>query len=156
MNLFLCAGGGFLVAVLWMDLMFDVLSFAREERAAGRQDEVPEQALAQIAGYYRRVTTTAAPMNRLIGAVMAAMVAVLALRLVRADEARWVASASLALCGVPITLVLLRVFPNAMRLGSRVDPAAEQSRLARAIRGDHLLCLAAMLGFLALRFLAGN
>ena len=153
MNLFLAAGGGFLVAVIWMDLMFDVLALGRRRSGPGGE-ELPEEALAQIAGYYRRVTTTASPMNFLISAVMAGMVAVLALQLVRGDAGRALAAVSLVLCGVPVSLALLRVFPNAIRLGSRQDDAAEQSRLARAICIDHLLCFAAMAAFVALRLCA--
>lgn len=149
MDLILAAGAGFLVAVIWMDLMFDVLALAGGRR--GRVEPLAEPSLAAIAGYYRRVTTTAWPMNLLVSAVMGALVVVLAVQLVRGDPSRGVTAASLALCGVPITLALVRVFPNAIRLGSRVDPPDEQSRLARAICLDHLLCLAAMVAFLAVR-----
>lgn len=62
------------------------------------------------------------------------------------------AATSLALCGVPITLALLRVFPNAIRLGTRTDTIGDQSRLARAILLDHLLCFTAMVAFLVVRF----
>src|SRR5262249_22775929 len=43
-------GGGFLLAVLWMDLMFDV-QVLRHRRDRG---DLPEDVLASIAGYYRR------------------------------------------------------------------------------------------------------
>ena len=51
MSPFVTAGAGFLLAVLWFDLMFDV--------QAARQPggDLPEEVLASIAGYYRRVTT---------------------------------------------------------------------------------------------------
>lgn len=52
MNLFLSAGGGFLIAVLWMDLMFDVMSLRRGARAAGSGTDL--EVLAQIAGASRR------------------------------------------------------------------------------------------------------
>jgi hypothetical protein len=145
---FLAAGGGFLLAVIWMDLMFDVLSLRpRDERAC-----LPEESLAQIAGYYRRVTTTAWPMNLLISVVMTAMVVTLVTQLVRGD--RMLAGASLALCGVPIGLALTRVFPNAVRLGARTDDAAVQSSLARSICIDHLVCFGAILAFVVLRLAA--
>jgi len=150
MDTFLACGGGFLVAVLWMDLMFDVLALVPRARV------LSEDSLSQIATYYRRVTTTASPMNLLISAVMAGMVGVLARQLVEGGEGRAVAAGSLALCGVPIVLALWRVFPNAIRLGRRIDDIAGQSVLARSIAVDHLLCLAAMLGFLALRFVAAH
>lgn len=149
MDVLLAAGGGFLVAVLWMDLMFDVLAFGAREG-----DELAEASLSQIAGYYRRVTTTASPMNLLISAVMATMVGSLGWKLAFADDAGSGTMLSLALCGVPIVLALTRVFPNAIRLGARGDTAAVQSRLARAIAIDHLLCLTAMVAFVALRFVA--
>src|SRR5262245_13507890 len=58
------AGAGFLLAVLWFDLMFDV-------QVRGKPPgDLPEPALASIAGYYRRVTTEARPMNRLVAAAM--------------------------------------------------------------------------------------
>jgi hypothetical protein len=151
MNFFLGAGGGFLLAVLWMDLMFDVLVFT------GRpEDELSEDTLAQIAAYYRRVTTNAAPMNSLIRVVMTVMVLMLVTRLVRADGSRTVDGISLALCGIPIALALLRIVPNAVRLGSRTDGLDEQSRLAREICSAHLVCLAAVSSFVALRWIAGS
>ena len=73
MDLFLASGGGFLVAVIWMDLMFDVLALGPV-----RDGELSEDSLAQIATYYRRVTTTASPMNVLVSAVMASLVGTLA------------------------------------------------------------------------------
>ena len=148
-NFFLTAGAGFLLAVIWMDLMFDVLALGR--RVDGR---LAEESLTQIAGYYRRVTTTASPMNLLISAVMAAMVVVLGMQIVRGDGPRSLAAGSLALCGVPIGLALTRVFPNATRLGARTDDAATQSTLARSICIDHFFCFAAMLAFLVLRLSA--
>ena len=64
MSAFVTAGGGFLLAVLWFDLMFDVQVLAHRER------ELPDQTLASIAAYYARVTTAARPMNRLVATVM--------------------------------------------------------------------------------------
>ena len=67
MTPFIAAGAGFLLAVLWFDLMFDVQAL----RHRGR--EVPEDAVASIAAYYRRVTTTARPMNRLAAVMLATL-----------------------------------------------------------------------------------
>src|SRR5262249_18886028 len=57
----LAACGGFLLAVLWMDLMFDLQMLGA----------APEAAVASIAAYYRRVTTDARPMNQPIGLALA-------------------------------------------------------------------------------------
>ncbi len=149
MSLVLAAGAGFLIAVIWMDLMFDVLALGGRPGKAG--ESLPEESLAAIAGYYRRVTTTARPMNLLVGAVMAVLVVTLVLEWQGGEASRGITAACLGLCGVPIVLALGRVFPNAVRLGARLDPPDVQSRLARAICLDHLLCLAAMVAFLAVR-----
>lgn len=139
----LAACGGFLLAVLWMDLMFDVQVLRHRDRAA----ELPEAVLASIATYYRRVTTTARPMGHLVGAVMAVTLVASGAQLAFASGSRGLALASLLLCAIPILLALLRVVPNAVRLARRSDPAPVQTALARSICSDHLVCFAAILGF---------
>ena len=47
---------------------------------------------------------------------------------------------SLLLAALPITLAARRTVPAAVRLGTRRDDAAEQSRLARTILADHVVC----------------
>jgi hypothetical protein len=142
--------GGFLLAVLWMDLMFDVQVLRYRKRGA----ELPESVLASIAAYYRRVTATARPMGHLVGAVMVTALIILVTQIVAGHGPRWLALASLLLCGGPVLLALLRVVPNAIRLGTRADTALRQSALARSICSDHLLCFAGILGFIVLRVLA--
>jgi hypothetical protein len=144
----LAACGGFLVAVLWMDLMFDVLVLR------SRRGDVPEDVLAQIAAYYRRVITEARPMGHAVGATMAVLLVTLAAQIATGTGSRALALASVPLCAVPIALAALRVVPNAVRLGARRDPAPIQSALARGICRDHLVCLAGMLGFVALQLVA--
>ena len=146
----LAACGGFLVAVLWMDLMFDVQILRYRQRGA----ELPESVLASIATYYRRVTTTARPMGHLIGAVMATTVIILSVQIAVGHGPRWLALASLLLCGGPILLAFVRVHSNAVRLAARSDPALRQSALARSICSDHLLCFGGILGFVALQLSA--
>jgi len=58
------AGAGFLIAVLWFDLMFDV----QTRKHSG--DTIPAEVLASISAYYRRVTIEAYPMNRAIAGGM--------------------------------------------------------------------------------------
>jgi len=60
MHAIAAAGAGFLVAVLWFDLMFDV----QVRKDVG--SKLPPEVLASISAYYRRVTTDAYPMNRLV------------------------------------------------------------------------------------------
>jgi ER membrane protein SH3 len=142
---FVTAGAGFLLAVLWFDLMFDVQVLRHHER------DLPEEVLASIAGYYRRVTTAARPMNRLIAAVMLATIAAIVGQLARGDEPGWIGWVSLALAAVPILLAAAHTVPSAARLGARTDAIGQQSTLARSICRDHLFCAAAICGLLAVQ-----
>jgi hypothetical protein len=142
---FVTAGAGFLLAVLWFDLMFDVQVHGHHER------DLPEEVLASIAGYYRRVTTAARPMNRLIAAVMIATLTAIAVEIGATEEELWVACLSLSLGVPPILVAAVGIVPRAVRLGARVDPVARQSALARSIFRGHVLCAAAIAGLLALQ-----
>src|SRR6478735_7386635 len=137
------ACSGFLLAVLWMDLIFD------SQVRAVRGGELPEPMLASIADYYRRATTTSRPMSRLIAAVMAILLGALAFRGVRGDDPIWMIAVSAVLAAVPILLAMFRTLPDAVRLGARSDGPAEQSRLARSIFRDHIVCLVAISALLA-------
>ncbi len=136
MSAFVTAGAGFLLAVLWFDLMFDVQTIAH------RDPELPEEALASIAGYYRRVTTAARPMNRLIALVMLATLAAIVVELTGRQHPDWAPWVSLALALPPIALAGAHTVPNAVRLGTRRDPIASQSELARSICREHMFCAA--------------
>lgn len=140
----LTACSGFLLAVLWMDLIFDVQVLAH--RRAG--SELPEPVLASIAGYYRRATTTSRPMGHLIAVVMVVLLGALGFRAIRGDDSAELLVISAALAGVPILLALLHTVPHAVRLGARVDSPAEQTRLARLICRDHFVCAGCLLTFL--------
>jgi hypothetical protein len=144
MTPFVTAGGAFLLTILYADLMFDV------QVGRPRGPAPPEAALASIADYYRRVTITARPLNRLVVVVMAATLAAIVAQLAGDDVPDWVAVASLVAAGGPMVLAGSRTFPNAVRLGGRADPPEVQLRLARAIYRDHLLCLVGIVSLLVL------
>lgn len=141
----LLASGGFLLAVLWVDLMFDT------QVRGMTGDQLPEPALASIAAYYRRATTTSRPMSRLIAAVMVILVGALVVMAVGGDDPAWVTAASALLGVVPILLAAVRTVPNAVRLGGRADEPAKQTRLAIAVYRDHLVCFALIAAFLTVR-----
>jgi hypothetical protein len=143
------AGAGFLLAVLWFDLMFDAQVRAR--RGAGA---LPDDVLASIAAYYGRVTTTARPMNRLVAAVMVATLAANVVQITATDAPRWAAWPSLGLLAAAVGLAGARTVRNAVRLGMRGDDVEMQSALARSIARDHVFCLAAVGTALALQLLA--
>jgi hypothetical protein len=146
MTALLTACAGFLLAVLWMDLIFDSQVLTQRDRSTS----LPEPALASIAGYYRRATTTSRPMSVLILLVMLIMVSALIFRAATGGDPGWLVLTAAALGVTPIVLALVRTVPNAKRLGARVDGASEQSRLARAVFADHVVCFSLMLGFVAL------
>lgn len=142
------SGAGFLLAVLWFDLMFDV-----QARGHGHGG-LPEPVLVSISGYYRRVTTDARPMNRLVGTAMAVTLATVAVEIVTGDVARWAAWPSLALVAAAIGVATTRTVPSAVRLGSRRDPADVQAALARSILRQHVAIFAVMLGTASLQIAA--
>ncbi|HEY5640707.1 MAG TPA: hypothetical protein VIW01_11725 [Dehalococcoidia bacterium] len=143
------AAAGFLVAVLWFDLMFDVQVLAHRG-----SPEVPEPVTESIATYYRRVTTTATPMVSLVGVVMGVLLVTLAVQAAAADAPVWVSAISIPLAVTAIGLAMARVFPRAVRLGARTDPQTLQSEIARSIFRDHVFCLAAMVTLLAVQLAA--
>ena len=142
MTPFVTAGAGFLLAVLWFDLMHDV------QMLRYQKGDAPEEVLASIAGYYRRVTTDSRPMNRLVSVAMLVTIIAVVTQLVRDDQPNWVALTSLALIAAPVTLAGAHTFRAAVRLGRRTEPSDVQSDLARSILRDHLLCLVAIVSLL--------
>jgi hypothetical protein len=142
----LTACSGFLFAVLWMDLMFDAQVLVDRHSGA----DLPESALASIAGYYRRAVTESRPMSRLIAVVMVVLLAALGFRAARGHDPGWLVTASALLAGAPVLLALTHTVPNAVRLGNRSGSPTDQTALARSIWRDHLVCAACMLAFLVL------
>ncbi len=151
----LCAtGGGFLVAVLWFDLMFDVQVLGHPAAAT-----LPESVLASIAAYYRRVTTDGAPMGNLVGVVMLLTLVVAAATVLRAGGGRRGSRRSrrglpflaLLVGAAPILLAVFWVLPDAVALGARSGTPSVQSALAWSIFRAHVFCLGAMAVFVLLQ-----
>ena len=146
----LAACGSFLVAVVWMDLIFDV-------QVVGHSGaELPEPVVRSIATYYARATTDAYPMGHLVGLTMLVTVGGALYQLARGSDALAQRIAAALTAGVPIALALARVFPNAVELGQRTGSLAEQSELARAIFREHVLCIALMTVFVTLQLRSGR
>lgn len=145
MTPFVTGGAGFLLAVLWFDLMFDV------QARRHRHGDLPEDVLASIAGYYARVTTAARPMNRLISTVMLGTIVSVIIQLARDDSPNWVSWTSLALVGAAVGLAIAHTFRAAVRLSRHTDSVDVQSALARSILRDHLFCLATIVLLLTIQ-----
>ena len=127
MEAWVTVGAGFLLAVLWFDLMFDVQ--VRTDQPA---------AVESIARYYRRVTTDASPMNYLVAFAMLATLTAIVVQL--AKDASWGAWVSLPLALGPMMLARIRTVPNAVRLGQDQDPLPVQLALAHRVLRDHIAC----------------
>jgi hypothetical protein len=142
------SGVGFILAVLWFDLMFDIQVRGHDDR-----HDLSEAVRASIASYYARVTIAARPMNRLIALVMVVTIGATVGELLRGDLPTWRAWAALVLTAGAVGIAALRTVRNAVRLGRRADDDEHQSRLAREILRDHLLCLGAIVVVLVLQLL---
>jgi hypothetical protein len=148
MHAFAAAGAAFLLAVLWFDLMFDV------QVRGHPADPLPPEVLASISAYYRRVTTEAWPMNRLVALVMVLTLVAIVAEIIEGESAWWIGWVSLLIAGSGFGPTLTRTVPNARRLGRAEDTASEQSRLARAIYRAHVFSFGRMLAVLALQLIA--
>jgi hypothetical protein len=149
---YVCAGAGFLLAVLWFDLMHNV-QVLRPTSTTGDADD----ALRSIARYYRRVTTDARPMNRLVALVMVATLAAIVVEVVTGDVATWAAWTSLVLTAAAVGLAARRTVRNAVALGADVDVDVLTERhraIARSIGRDHVVCLCAIAAVLAVQLAA--
>jgi hypothetical protein len=145
MNAFAAAGLGFLLAVLWFDLMFDV-------QTRKHADEVlPVEVLASISAYYRRVTTEAAPMNRLVALMMLVVLGAILAEIFADEISAWITWGSLVLALFGFAVTRMRTLPNAIRLGQATDPSEVQSQLARSLFRDHAFGFARTLVLLALQ-----
>ena len=134
-TLFFCLG--FCVAILYVDLVFDVS--ARPYRKTGAA--LPADVLTPITTYYRYVTRNPWLLIFVMSVAIACIVAQLAFRLAPPR----VGIVSLVIFGVIALLAVARVIPGAQRLASGSESAGRQSRLAHALFPYHLLFLVLVL-----------
>src|SRR5262245_25003950 len=109
MSRILAASGGFLLAVLWMGLMFGVQVPPSELGGA----PMPESALTSIAAYYRHIVTEAVPMRHLVSFVLIVTVGGSLVQAARCGAARWRWFLAPLLCGSAAALAGFRILPNA-------------------------------------------
>jgi len=138
-------GAGFLLAVLWFDLMFDV-----QVRGHGGA-ALPSATLNSIAAYYRRVTIESRPMNRLVSVAMLVTLLSIVVEIAEGTTPLWLSVLSLLLLLSAMGLALSRTFRNAATLGRGDGTPEFRSQLARMIYRDHLYCLAAIVLLIALQ-----
>jgi hypothetical protein len=81
---------------------------------------------------------------------MVILLGALAFQAAHGHNPGWLLLTSAGLAGAPVVLALTHTVPYAVRLGKRSDSSIEQTRLARSICRDHLICAGCMLAFLVL------
>jgi hypothetical protein len=128
--------------------MFDV------QTRKGRGEAVPPEVLSSIAAYYRRVTTDARPMNRLVGLVMLLTLLAIGAEIVENRNPVWLEAVSLACALSAIGLAVVRTFRKAVALGAGEGTLKARSHLARSIYRDHLYCLASIATLIVLQLAA--
>lgn len=138
-------GAGFLLSVLWFDLMFDVQT---RRQLSGT---LPPDILGSISAYYGRVTTGASPMNRLVRVMMLVTLIGIIAEIVTRALPPWITWPSLTLALAATLLGALSAVPSAVRLGSANGSPDEQTQLARQVYRDHVICFAAMAGVVVLQ-----
>lgn len=143
------AGAGFLLAVLWFDLMFDV------QLRAHPGERVPSNVLQSLSAYYGRVTSGARPMNRLVALVMVGTLIALVVELAEGPDPVWRAAVSLAVAAVAVGIAATRTVPAAIRLGQERGTRQERIAMAHTIYRDHLVCLALIAALLVLQLWPG-
>jgi hypothetical protein len=109
-----------------------------------RGSTLPEDTIDSISRYYSRVTTTASPMNRLVGIAMLGTLIALVVQVQQDQIPTSRAIISLALAVVAISTALGRTLRNAIRLGRQDEDLVTLSRLARLVMRDHLICFVAL------------
>lgn len=120
---------GYLLAVLWIDLIFDFPAVPYRNKPG----VLPEEVLVLMTGFYRRI----AGRPFLIFIIMLVGLAALLDELVRGLVPAWVAGVSLFLFLAPTVNAILRVMPTARRFGSRVDSLEKQTELAHGFMFMH-------------------
>ena len=147
-TLTLFAGIGFLIAVLWIDLIFDSSAWLYR----GGNEDLPEEVLATMSHYYRRVTHK----PYMLFLIMAIILGMLILQITQNLVPAWIGWLSLILFLISAGCAGVYVIPIASRLRSRTDQIEKQSQLARSLFPAHVFCFILILLLGAIQFYAAS
>jgi len=143
-TLFVCIG--FMMAVLYIDLMFDVSAAPYRKTHA----VLPKDVLDPITHYYGRITQNP---YVLMFIMLTAAVSIVA-QIVYGLAPRWASYSSLVVMGASMMTGTLKVIPTAQRLGSAKDSAEEQTRMAHSMLVPHAVLLVNILLLAAIQYVA--
>jgi hypothetical protein len=140
--LFLCLG--FMMAVLYIDLMFDVSAapYRNTKRA------LPKEILDPVTHYYGRITQN----PYVLMFVMLTTTLCIGAEIIYGPTPKWAAYASLALMGLSMVTGTLKVIPTAQRLGSGQDSEDERTRMIHGMLPFHLVLLINILLLAGIQF----
>ena len=141
-TLFLCIG--FMLAVLYIDLMFDVSAVPYRKTGA----VLPKEILDPITHYYGRITQN----PYVLTFVMLTTTVCLGAQILYGLTPRWVGYTSLALMGLSMVTATVKVIPAAQRLGGAKDPEDVRTRLVHGLLPAHLVLLINMLLLASIQF----
>jgi len=140
-TVFVCIG--FMLSVLYIDLMFDVTAVPYRRTGAA----LPKEVLVPITHYYGRITQNPYVLMFVMLTTTASLVAQIVYDLVP----RWAAYSSLVLMGLAMLAGSLKVIPAAQRLSSGKDPEDVQTRLIHSMLPGHIFLLVSILVLAAIQ-----
>lgn len=143
-TIFVCIG--FMLAILYIDLMFDVLTVPYRRGGAA----LPAEVLDRLAHYYGRVTQN----PYVLMFVMLTTAVALVLQVVYDLAPRWAAYSSMAVLVVAMAAGMFKVIPSARRLASGSDSARERTRLAHGVFTAHVLLFVCILALAVIQLVA--
>ncbi len=140
--LFLCLG--FCIAVVYMDLVFDLSALPYRKLKSDLSNDV----LNPIITYYAYVTKNPWLLIFVMFTATACLITEVVLQLVP----RWAGYSSLILFGVVMLLGVTRIIPLASRLAARKDTAEKQTHLVRSLAPYHVFIMIALLTLALMQF----
>lgn len=140
--LFLCIG--FMIAVLYIDLQFDISALSHRRT----EGPLPADVLEPIASYYRCITKN----PYLLMFVMATTLTCILAQIVYGLVPRWAGYASLCLMGLSMSIGTFKVIPTAQRLAAGKDTVDAQTRMIHGMLPFHIVLLINILLLAAVQF----
>jgi len=141
---FLCIG--FCIAVLYIDLVFDISALPYRKTKAN----LPKAVLDPIITYYRYIAKN----PWLLIFVMLTLAISITAEIVFKLVPLWIGYSSIVLIGIVMMLGVLRVIPIAQRLASQKDTEEKQTSLVHSLFPYHIVFLIIVLSLALLQFSA--
>jgi len=141
-TLFLCLG--FMMAVLYIDLMFDIMAAPYRKTNAA----LPKAVLDSITHYYGRITQN----PYVLMFVMLTALLCIGSEILYDLVPRWAAYSSLGLMLLSMMTGVLKVIPTAQRLGAGTDSEDARTRMVHSMMPFHLILMVNILLLTAIQF----